>query len=259
MRLEVVGLRVGAPLEGACSCYAVFGSSELVLLDVGPGALERLWSRGLAQRLDAIVISHMHLDHMLDLLPMSGEVTQTELRAQAGYRPPALLLPRARGRAALAALAAAVGSRPARFDEAFDIREYDERDTIAVGALRLTFARTEHPEPCFAVRVTDGASSIVYGADGAASEALVRHAAESDVLMLEATYLDDGAGLELHGHMTGAQAGVVARRARARHLVLTHVGPWPQRNAENVRRARAHFAGKVELARSGAVYYAGTG
>jgi ribonuclease BN (tRNA processing enzyme) len=54
--------------------------------------------------------------------------------------------------------------------------------------------------------------------------------------------------------MTGAQAAEVAHRAGARRLVLTHVGPWPERNAENVRRARERFGGEVELAATGAVY-----
>ena len=75
MELEVLGVRVGAPLGAACSSYAVSGASTVVLLDCGPGALERLWDRGLAERLDAIVISHMHMDHVLDLLPFSGEIT----------------------------------------------------------------------------------------------------------------------------------------------------------------------------------------
>ena len=54
--------------------------------------------------------------------------------------------------------------------------------------------------------------------------------------------------------MTGEQAGVVAREAGARGLVITHVGPWAGENEENLRRARAQFAGEVELAYEGAVF-----
>jgi glyoxylase-like metal-dependent hydrolase (beta-lactamase superfamily II) len=68
----------------------VFGRAELVLLDCGPGVLERLWARGLAHRLDAIVVTHMHMDHVLDLLPFSAEVTLAELRKRGGYRRPVL-------------------------------------------------------------------------------------------------------------------------------------------------------------------------
>jgi ribonuclease BN (tRNA processing enzyme) len=56
------------------------------------------------------------------------------------------------------------------------------------------------------------------------------------------------------GHMNGEQAGEVARRAGAQRLLLTHVGPWPERNAENLRRARERFGGEVELVEAGAAY-----
>jgi ribonuclease BN (tRNA processing enzyme) len=91
-------------------------------------------------------------------------------------------------------------------------------------------------------------------ADGAYSEELVAHAAGADLLVLEATYVDEGPGLERSGHLTGEQAGLLAQRARARRLVLTHIGPWPEHNDENLRRARDSFAGAVELASEGAVY-----
>jgi ribonuclease BN (tRNA processing enzyme) len=54
--------------------------------------------------------------------------------------------------------------------------------------------------------------------------------------------------------MNGEQAAEVASRAGARRLLLTHVGPWPERNAENLRRAGERFAGEVELVEQGAVY-----
>lgn len=255
MQVEVLGFRVAAPLGAACSSYAVSGGSALLLLDCGPGALERLWERRLVERLDAIVISHMHMDHMLDLLPFSGEVTQMALRERLpDRRVPALYLPRSHGPDIMATLSTAVGSDIARFRDAFELREYDESDTVEVGGLSVTFTPTTHAQPCYAARVTDGRSTIVYGADGAYSEQLVSHAAGADLLLLEATYLDAGPELARDGHMNGEQAGDIAQRAGARRLLLTHVGPWPERNAENVRRARERFGGEVELVETGAVY-----
>ena len=255
VRVEVLGLRVGAPLGAACPCYAVNDGSTLLLLDFGPGALERAWTRGLLGEIDAIVISHMHLDHMLDLLPLSGEVTRLALsRRWPAARAPKLYVPRGRGPATLAALATAIGSNADRFGEAFDVREYDDGDRVEVGRLRLSFVRTAHPEPCYAPRITDGRSTLVYGADGAFSDELVAHASGADLLLLEATYLDDGPDLRRHGHLTGEQAAAVAQRAGVRHLVLTHLGPWPDHNEENLRRARARFAGHVEQAHEHAVY-----
>jgi ribonuclease BN (tRNA processing enzyme) len=250
VRVEVLGLRVGVPLEGACSCYLVSHETTRVLLDFGPGALERLWARGLIGAVDAIVVSHMHVDHVLDLLPLSGEVA----RAYAGHERTRLYVPRGRGLQVLDRLAGAIGSNPNRFHDAFEIREYDDAQAVEIGALRMTFSRTAHPELCYAARITDGSSTLVYGADGAYDDRLVRFAAGADVLLLEATYLDDGPALEHQGHMTGEQAAAVAREAGARGLVITHVGPWAGENDENLRRARAQFGGEVELAYEGAVF-----
>jgi Beta-lactamase superfamily domain len=191
--VEVVGLRVGAPLGAACQCYAVGDRSTLVLLDFGPGALERPWRHGLVAEAAAIVISHMHMDHMLDLLPLSGEMTRLAVsRRWPGRRAPTIYVPRGRGPTALSALAAAVGSSPVRFGEAFEVCEYDDGDRLDIGALRVSFARIAHPEPCYSARITDGASTIAHGADGADSDELVAHASGADLLLLEATYLDDG-------------------------------------------------------------------
>ena len=83
------------------------------------------------------------------------------------------------------------------------------------------------------------------------------HAAGADLLLLEATYVNPGPDVERHGHMTGEQAALVAQRANARRLLLTHVGPWEQRNEENLRLARGCFDGDVELVREGGIYLAG--
>lgn len=256
LRLEIVGVRVGAPLGAACSSYVVHGTDATVLLDCGPGALDALWRSGRLEQLDAIVISHMHLDHMLDLVPLSGEITVEGLRERLGADPPRLplYLPRGTGIRVLTDVIAALGSDPARLTDRFVLHEYDAQDRIEMGDLRLTFAETEHAGPCYAPRITDGAATVVYGADGALSPALVEHAAGADLVLLEATYLEPGPHLAKQGHMTGEQAAEVAARAGAGRLVLTHVMPFEEENAENLRRARARFDGPVDVAEPGSVY-----
>jgi ribonuclease BN (tRNA processing enzyme) len=258
MELEILGLGVGAPLGSGCPCYAVRTESTLLLLDFGPGAHERAWERGLLGRIDAIVISHMHLDHVLDLLPLSGEVSEEAIQAtEPNPRRPAVYIPRAGGREALTALAEALGSNPGRFDHAFDLREYDDRDQLEIGDLQLTFTTTAHALPALAPRVTDGKATLVYSADAAYRDSLVEHAAGADLLLLEATYLEPGEHLERQGHMTGEQAADLAERAGARRLVLTHTMPFPDENEEKLRRARERFAGEVQLATRGAVFPVG--
>lgn len=255
MRLEIVGVRVGAPLGAPCSSYAVGGPDGTLLLDCGPGALEALWRTDLIDRVSALVVSHMHLDHMLDLVPWATAITREGLVHRLGEAPLLpLYVPRERGPRVLDDLWAAFGYGLDRVTESFDLREYDDGDTVSACGLELTFVRTGHPEPCFAPRCTDGRLSLVYTADATATPELARHADGADLLLCEATYLEPGPDLERFGHMTGEQAADLAGQARVRRLVLTHVMPFEEENAENVRRARARFAGPVELAEPGAVY-----
>jgi ribonuclease BN (tRNA processing enzyme) len=249
LRLEILGFAGAAPLQGACSSYLVASEEATVLLDCGPGTLERLWRRDLLGRLDAIVVSHMHADHVLDLVGLAGEVAG----ALRGGRPLALHVPGEHGRAVLARLDgafAAPGEAPAartRFDEAFAVACYAAGDRLVVGDLTITFAPTAHAQPCFAARVTDGRSVLVYGADGAPSDALVALAADADLLLLEATFADDEARAESHGHMTAGQAGATATLAGARRLVLTHQLAGTPEGAL-VGAAEQAFSGPVRLA-----------
>jgi ribonuclease BN (tRNA processing enzyme) len=109
-----------------------------------------------------------------------------------------------------------------RFDGAFEVRGYQPDERPAVGALSFTFAPTEHAQPCFATRITDGRRVIVYGADGGLSDALADLAHGADLLVREATYLDDEHAASAQGHMTAGQAGELAARVHASGLLLTH-------------------------------------
>jgi ribonuclease BN (tRNA processing enzyme) len=243
LRFEVIGFAGAAPLQGACSSYLVEGDRAAVLLDCGPGTLERLYRRDQLARLDAIVISHMHADHVLDLVPLAGRVAQ----AARGERPSiAVHVPDGAGPALLAALDAAFGST--RFARgALTIKTYISDDALQIGDLALTFAITAHPQPCFAARVTDGRAVLVYGADGGPSDDVEALAADADLLVLEATFADDEAAAAAHGHMTAVQAGALAARAGARSLLLTHSIAGTS-EAALVGGAERHFPGPVRLA-----------
>jgi ribonuclease BN (tRNA processing enzyme) len=258
MRLEVVGVRVGSPLGAPCSSYAVDGPDGTLLLDCGPGALESVWRSGVIDRLGALFISHMHLDHVLDLVPWTTATTREGLERRLGAAPSLpLWVPAGRGPAVLEAMQAAFGHGLDRVHETFDLREYDVGDTVRACGLELTFVRTAHPEPCFAPRCTDGEATLVYSADTTAAPELERHAAGADLLLCEATYVEPGPDLERYGHMTGERAADLAARAGVGRLVLTHVMPFEDENAENLRRTRARFDGPVDLAEPAAVYEVG--
>lgn len=245
----MLGFAGAAPLAGACSSYAVSDRERVVLLDCGPGSLERVWRFGLLPKLEAIVLSHMHLDHMLDLLLFSGEL----VREQLGQRRPALHVPANVGPDVLSAFDHVFStSATNRFDAAFDVTEYGVADQMRIGELAITFAPTAHTAPCFAIRVSDGRASLVYGADGGPSSAVEELAAATDLLILEATFAEDAEAAAAHGHMTATQAGELAARVGAGSLLLTHL--LPGAGDELVELASRNFGGRVDLAREGLLY-----
>jgi ribonuclease BN (tRNA processing enzyme) len=261
MDVEILGHWAGAPAgAGACSSYVV-RSEQTILLDVGPGSLSMIQERSIMDQINTIIVSHMHQDHMLDLFPFAK---QREIRVLHGvdtWPHPQVLVPRNRGPEVLNALVAVWG-RFARgnwrsantFSDAFTIVEYDEHDTLEVGDLSLSFHRTSHAEPCYAPRLTDGRSAVVYTADAGLTEGLIAHAADADLLLSESTFLDTPVAVQDQlGHMTGAQAATLAQRAGVGQLVLTHFGPREEWNSANVARAAQIFDGSVGQARPGAM------
>jgi ribonuclease BN (tRNA processing enzyme) len=247
LRVAVTGFAGAAPLAGACPSYLVSDGQATLLLDCGPGTLERLWRLGILPALDVIVVSHMHADHILDLLPFACALSY-------GPHPdaptPPLLLPPG-GIEALQALARA-GSQDRALDGAFDMREYDIAAGDALGGLALRFQPVPHFIPANAIEFSAGGKRFVFGADHGPSPDLTAFARDADVLMLEAT-LSEPEPPDRRGHLTAAEAGEHAARAGARRLLLTHISDELDADAA-VQAASGAYAGPVEVARAGATY-----
>jgi len=218
-----------------------------VLLDLGSGALGKLQLAIDYARLDAIVISHMHADHFLDLVPLRYGLKYGEPPRGEGM--PLWLPPGGCDR--LQALRQGIGSDDKRdfFDGAFRMREYDPGASLEVGDLRLSFSQTRHYIDAFAIRVDFSGRVVTYSADTAPCDEVVRHARGSAVFLCESALgLNEEEGER--GHTSAREAGEMASRARVGRLVLTH---YPASCAPEalVAAARQQFAGPVEIATDG--------
>jgi ribonuclease BN (tRNA processing enzyme) len=248
LRLRVVGSSPSVPRPGrACSCYLLRSRDAAVLLDLGSGALGNLHTAIDYPELDAVVVSHMHADHFLDIIPLRYGLKYGPLLRD-GRMP--LWLPPG-GSQMLRTIASAFAREgPTDFlDEVFDVNEYDPAIHLEINDVKLSFCRTRHYIETYAIRADCGKASVVYSADTAPCDEIVEHARNCSLFLCESTL---GLGSEdgERGHLTAEEAGQLAARAGARRLILTHYSSTYAAD-ELVEAAQTSFKGRVSIADDG--------
>lgn len=277
MKLTVLGCTAGSPLAGgACSGYLVSAGGTNLLFDCGPGVMSQLRKVQDPLAIDAVVISHMHRDHLLDIVPYASAVLieRNLIRKQDVTTDKPLLLIPPGGRKALDALSqvwftvdhpdgtADDGDSPFQskdfFDQAFRIEEYNPDEELTISDIELRWSPVRHRAPCFAVRATSAeGKTISFTGDTGLCEGLASFVADSDIFLCEATYLEDDPNRDTtHGHLTAREAGELAREANVKQLLVTHLLPDPAVRAPTLERAAAAFGGATALAEVGAIHYA---
>ncbi|WP_410609434.1 MBL fold metallo-hydrolase [Amycolatopsis sp. lyj-109] len=214
LELIVLGSASPYPRPGEpCSGYLVRGSGATVWLDAGPGTLAALQEHTSLTDVDAIWISHLHADHVADLLPAVYALLFADLRPA---KPMPLYGPPGIGERLSAFLS---NTGPAPIEQAFAVHELHDGHFAEAGGLTLATTAVEHGFPAFGVRVTDGARVLAYSGDTGPCTALTELADGADLFLCEA---DVAAPSPVH--LTPEDAARAAHAAGK--LVLTHIGPF---------------------------------
>jgi ribonuclease BN (tRNA processing enzyme) len=217
MKLTVIGSSPAWPNPGSAhSGYLVEGAGRL-LLDCGPGVLGRLRELdGCWPRIDAIAITHLHLDHWGDLVPW---VWGSLFGAGAGGERPAVHLP-PNGIATLSQVGSLIG-HPDMFEQAFLLSEYQGGQPFAAAGHEVTPLRVEHySADAYALRVRAGTTVLAYSGDSGPTDSLVEVARDADLFLCEATLLDGEP--EPRGHLSLEEANHAFEASGARRLLITH-------------------------------------
>lgn len=245
MRLTVVGASGSLPgPDSAASCYLLEAEGFRVLLDLGNGALGPLQRHVGLDAVDAVLLSHLHPDHCLDLCPY-----YVARRYRPGGPLPRIPVYGPAGTADRMARAYDLSRRPGMTKE-FDFRTW-KAGSVGIGPFRVTVDRVAHPVETFGMRLEHGGRVLAYSGDTDESPALVRLARDADVFLCEASF-HDGRDAAPGLHLNGRQAAEQATAAGAERLLLTHLPPWndPDRTLAEA----AGFPGRVDLARAGTTY-----
>ena len=255
MKLTILGRSPAAPNPGeACAGYLFEGGGGRVLVDIGPGVVAQLLRRHHPDELDAVIVSHMHADHMLDLAtlryvyPWRTRPRDQRLRVVLPPGSADQMLDLARG----------VGSAR-HFEASFRLSEHDGTSPLVFGGMSLTPVETEHFIPCWGFRTEADGALLAYTADTGPCDRLGILADGADLLLSEATLRsveEDAQPPERRGHLTPTEAAEAARDARASSLVLTHLpvdgdGSWARLAAAEA------FTGPIEVAEPGRTYEVG--
>lgn len=241
MRLTVLGnaSRYLAPFSAGTG-YLVEQDRAVLLLDCGPGVRGAPELQNAASDVRAILVSHTHFDHALDLVPVLKELPRARLVLPPG------------GEDAMASLADAFQFRD-EFRHAGGVVEADERWTGTFGPFHVRAAATVHSAPSLGYRLEAGGRSLVYAADGAPGPGLAALAKGADVLLVHTLLPRVDAGSD-HAriHATAESAGRLAEEAGVKRLLLSHRF-HEEPDAAFLAAATSRFGGKVELVRDGGV------
>ncbi|SES12477.1 Ribonuclease BN, tRNA processing enzyme [Lentzea xinjiangensis] len=252
MLLTVLGCSGSIPGPGAAaSGYLLEADGFTLALEFGNGVLSRFQEERPLFSMDALVLSHLHPDHCID-------VSSLYVARKYHPSPPAAVLPVYAPAEAHSRFAAAYAPNEAE-RSALDLGDvfsfHRLGSPVRIGPFTVDSAIVAHPCEAYGFRISCGGVSLAYTGDSGPCEALEELSAGVDVLLSEASWTHSP-DRQRDLHMSGREAGELAARAGAGRLLVTHVPPWTSRE-DVLKEAKAAFGGPCDLVVEGGRYEVG--
>jgi ribonuclease BN (tRNA processing enzyme) len=205
--------------ERVCSGYLLHHQGYRLLLDMGPGVLHNLCKVIDLAELDAILISHMHPDHFLDLYGL-----QYALRFHPAGPGPVPVY----GPSDMEGMITAILPEESvvKMRDLLRFEAVRPGQQLQLGPLAVDLHAMNHPMECLGSRTTAGGAVVAFTGDTAPTPAITDLARDADLLVIDATWLEAQRPLPPDVHCTALEAGQAAQDAGARRLLLTHVSPY---------------------------------
>jgi ribonuclease BN (tRNA processing enzyme) len=249
--VSVLGTATPHPLPGrACSGYLLTAGDTRVWVDAGPGTLANLQCHITLHDVDAIWISHLHLDHCGDLLAAFYALAYGNL----GTRTPIPVY----APAGLERRLAGFFDRPDMAEilaPHFVFHELHDGHTVTVNDISLRAAAVNHGVEAYGLRAEHAGKILAFSGDTGPCAALDQLADSVDLLLCESE-ADHWDSNTLQVHHTPEDTGALAARAGVKRLLVTHVGPTltPETATD---RAASVFGGPTGCARENETHQIG--
>lgn len=221
----------------ACACVLVDYDT---LIDCGPGALKNLRQSDIdLNRLERMLVSHGHADHVSDIVPLLWAMRLDERKDPFTILGPEYVL------SAVRVLLKGMSTSDDFINFPLEFRQVLPDSTVA----DVRIAETRHAITTYAYRIDRDGRAFTYSADTSYSDAVATLAQQSGLLIHEATFTEQQSDVaKLTQHSTGSQAGLIARKAKVKQLALFHIPPPNERvEAEIAQEASKTFGGAATL------------
>ena len=231
-----------ASTDNPCTGYLVRSPGASVVLDCGPGTLGPLQAALDLSEVSAIVITHCHPDHWLELPVLRNVLT---------FFQPRDVMP-VFATAETMRMESEVSTSVEEHRDPFSWQVINKSSTITIGDQAWSFARTDHPVETLAVRVDAAERSFAYTSDTGPDWEFSELGEGIDLIFSDASHLAESEGMGIP-HLSAREAGVRARDINAGRLVVTHLVPGSDREAHRAE-AGAAYGGPVDVALPGLTF-----
>jgi len=214
MKLTVLGYYGGYPTNGVgTSSYLIESNGFHLLLDVGSSSLLALEKYVDPIKLDAVLLSHYHHDHIADLGVL--QFTRLLKKDEHGNKPHLLPI--------YCHDEDKENFSKMTFENVSQGIAYTEETELSIGPFKIKHMKTLHPVPCYAFRIIEEKTgrTLVFTADSGYKKEFIPFAEDADLLLADSNFYK---GMENQSvHMTAKECGRIAERAKVKQLVLTHL------------------------------------
>jgi ribonuclease BN (tRNA processing enzyme) len=193
---------------GACSSYLIRTNSSNILIDLGTGSLSNLQKMLELNDIDLIILSHLHSDHISDVLTLRYAIQVLKLK------PIKLYMPK---------------SPEAEVDiissgDRFIIDTIQDEQSFAFNDLQISFKKMKHPVETYAIKIKHEGKSFVFSGDTVFNSDIIKLSKNCDLLLFDSAILEADRTVSFP-HASAYQAGYTAKMAEVKKLLMTHINP----------------------------------
>ena len=218
MEISILGNNGPFPSAGgACSGYLIRSEGINLLIDCGNGVLANLLKFIKIEELDYVILTHLHSDHMSDLMVLRYAI-DIKIKRGSLNKPLKVFSPDSPEEE----------YNRLNIKKVFELKPIYEDTLMELGNFRISFCEMKHPVRCYAVRIDSKNRSFVFSGDTAWNEKIIEFSKNADIVMLDSGLLTKDKTDDNVPHLTARECGIIARNCGAKRLLLTHF--WPEYN-----------------------------